>query len=62
MPDIREGDTIIGADGRAYTVTESDGYSCRAEDQNNRRRTKHFSERDVFCVDANDGLWQELEK
>ncbi len=59
---IRIGDTIIGADGSYYEVEVKSFDKVKARSVNPPRRLKTFRGGDVFCVDADDGLWQELEE
>lgn len=62
LRDMRIGDTIIGADGNCYTVETKSFDKVKARLVNPPRRLKTFREGDVFCVDFDDGLWQELEE
>jgi hypothetical protein len=60
--DMRVGDTIIGKDGHYFTV-ESKGHDrvkARRHSQTD-ATTKTFHEDELFCVDFDDGLWQQLE-
>jgi hypothetical protein len=58
---MRIGDTIIGADARTYKVEVKSFDKVKAREVDPPRRLKTFREGDVFCVDFDDGLWQELE-
>lgn len=56
---MKIGDQIIGVDMQStYTVEEKDHDTVKA------RRTeglKTFKAEDLECVDADDGLWQEMQ-
>ena len=57
---MRVGDTIIGADMLStYTVEEKDHDSVKARRTEKPKRLKTFNADDLFCVDQDDGLWQE---
>lgn len=59
---MRVGDTIIGADMlHTYTVVQKDSPRGRvkARSDDPPRRLKTFKADDLFCVDQDDGLWQE---
>lgn len=57
---MRVGDTIIGADMLStYTVEEKDHDSVKARRAEKPKRLKTFNAEDLFCVDLDDGLWQE---
>lgn len=61
--DMRTGDTIIGKDGHTYTV-ESKGHDrvrARRHDPAN-ASLKTFHDDELFCVDFDDGLWQQTEE
>lgn len=59
---MRVGDTIIGADMlHTYTVEKKDELKghVKARATEPPRRLKTFKDEDLFCVDHDDGLWQE---
>lgn len=59
---MRVGDTIIGVDMQStYTVEEKDDVTVKARSDDPPRRLKKFKAEDLMCVDADDGLWQEME-
>ena len=57
--DMRIGDTIIGTDGRVYTVEKKDHDRVKARAQEPPKRLKAFRDEGLFCVDFDDGLWQQ---
>lgn len=61
--DMRTGDTIIGRDGHTYTVEskQTDRVKARGNEPRN-TRLKTFHEDELFCVDFDDGLWQQTEE
>lgn len=59
---IRTGDVIISKNGLAYEVDEVGHEAIRAIAIEPPRRRRSFTLADLFCVDANDGLWQEMEE
>jgi hypothetical protein len=58
---MRTGDTIIGADGRTYEVEEKGHDKVKARGTNPPKRLKTFKAADLFCVDLDDGLWQQTD-
>ncbi len=56
---MRKGDIIIGIDARSYQVEEVDFDEAVAHDLDRPLRTKRFKADRLFCVDHDDGLWQE---
>jgi hypothetical protein len=63
LRDIRIGDTIIGADMATTYIVEVKSFDkVKARSTDPLRRLKTFRDEDVFCVDLDDGLWQELEQ
>ncbi|HEY0545293.1 MAG TPA: hypothetical protein VGC91_07965 [Pyrinomonadaceae bacterium] len=59
--DIRIGDTIIGNDGRVYRAEDRDDDGIIAEDQYSGYQKTFTDADDIFCVDRDDGIWQEVE-
>ena len=57
---MRLGDTIISVEGRGYIVTERhrDHVMARPDDIRQRKERRFDGDR-LFCVDHDDGLWQE---
>ncbi|MFL6229324.1 MAG: hypothetical protein ACJ741_11145 [Pyrinomonadaceae bacterium] len=59
---IRNGDTIIGKDGHYFTVESHEGGEIKARRQDHTNATvETFSDGELMCVDADDGLWQQVE-
>ena len=60
--DIRIGDTIISADGSFYQVEVKSFDKLKAREKDPPRRQRTFTAADdIFCVDFDDGIWQEVE-
>ncbi len=58
---MRVGDTIIGVDMQSiYTVEEKDDVTVKARSDDPLKHLKTFKAEDLMCVDADDGLWQEM--
>jgi hypothetical protein len=57
--DMRTGDTIIGTDGRTYEVEEKEHDRVKARATDPPKRLKTFRDDELFCVDFDDGLWQQ---
>lgn len=58
---MRIGDTIIGVDMQStYTVEEKGHDTVKARSTEKPKRLKTFKAADLECVDADDGLWQEM--
>ena len=58
---MRIGDTIIGVDMLStYTVEEKDYDEVKARSTESPKRLKTFKAAELECVDADDGLWQEM--
>lgn len=62
--DMRAGDTIIPASGMvAYEAEDVDRFAGRVKARriDGKGRPKTFRAERLFCVDFDDGLWQETE-
>lgn len=60
---MRIGDTIIGKEGFYYTVEEKLGDKVKARKNDHADQSlKTFHEDELFCVDHDDGLWQQTEE
>lgn len=59
LRDMRIGDTIIDTDGRTYEVEEKGLDKVKARSTDPPKRLKTFRAERLFCVDFDDGLWQE---
>lgn len=57
--DMRIGDTIISAEGDFYEVIEKDFDSAKAKLTSGRGKKRTFKSDKLFCVDFDDGIWQE---
>jgi len=62
MMNIRTGDTVFSKHGIAYEVEEIGLQSVDCFEIDRPNRHKSFDHGDLFCVDADDGLWQETEE
>ena len=61
--DMRNGDTIIGKDMTStYTVEEKLDDRVRARSDDPPKRLKTFYDDELFCVDFDDGLWQQTDE
>jgi hypothetical protein len=60
--DMRIGDTIIGNNGKQYRVEVKSYDRVKAREIDLPRRLKTFTdEDDIFCVDFDDGIWQQTQ-
>jgi hypothetical protein len=60
---MRIGDTIIGKDCHEYTVEEKFGDKVKARRHSTvNAGLKTFHDDELFCVDFDDGLWQQTEQ
>lgn len=58
---MREGDTIIPAEGHwYYEVEEHEGETVTAISTDGRSTRRTFQANRLECVDQDDGLWQEM--
>lgn len=62
MAELRIGDTVFDSSGRGYRLEErDDDDNLVGVDMLNPRKKRTFSDSDdLHCVDADDGLWQEM--
>ncbi len=62
IKNMRSGDTIFAKDASAiWIVDEVEFDSCTAYDSERAHKTKVFKADSLECVDADDGVWQEME-
>ena len=59
---IRTGDIVISKHGIAYEVEDIGLQSVDCFEIDHPSRHKSFDHGDLSCVDADDGLWQEMEE
>lgn len=64
IQNIRIGDTVISEDGDYFEVIEKDWDFVKAKPvsltpRRLHRKTRKFKHEKLFCVDLDDGLWQE---
>ena len=59
---MRVNDIIISADGRGYDVEKIDIDQVKARAQGPHGRLKTFDAERLFCIDHNQGLYQETKE
>jgi hypothetical protein len=60
IQDMRIGDTIFSVDGTVYKVVKKFGDKVKARAVDPPKLLKTFRDEKLFCVDFDDGLWQEI--